>query len=401
MSRVKRQYGGILWAGWLAAALFCSGCGIDYSYVLPVVIGQATILLDSVPVGEAIGSGQLSDEQVAKLMLIRDVRDFAGREMGLNTANNYTLFYNAGKPGLAYNVSASLRYEFHARLWELPVVGPLPYLGFFDHVAALEKFHELDAEGYDVFLYDVDAYSTLDWLPNPILSPMLERADLNLIDTVIHELLHSTVWNEGNTTFNESLATFVGQTGAQDYLAARYPDEPDRVQAAVERYADTEVYNAFVFELYGELDAFFTSGLSEEERIAGREAYYQAGRERFAVEYEPLLNHPENYAWVADFPANNAFMLANYRYNLDLNVFAQVHEATGRVWRDTLAVFRSAASANDPNAYLRDWVAEYVQGSVTLSEPDTSAATRPVRRGLCPRGTCLARPLAVDSPLPQ
>ncbi len=336
---------------------WAGGCGIDYAYVLPLVAGQADILLHSVPISEALRSGNLSDEEEAKLILIRDVRQYAGREMGLDTADNYTLFYNAGEGGLAYNVSASLRWEFHAKLWELPVVGVLPYLGFFDRGAAVRRFNELKAEGYDAFLYEVDAYSTLDYLPNPILSPMLRQDDLSLIDTVIHELLHSTVYHATDTTFNESLATFVGRTGALEYLAARYPDEPERVQAALERYEDTDLYNAFIFELYGELDAFYASEFSHEEKVAGREAYYQAGRERFGAEYLPRLHHPENYAWVAEeLPTNNAWMLANYRYNYDLDLFAQVHEANGRVWRDSLAVFGDAARADDPDAYLREWL---------------------------------------------
>ena len=375
------------------------GCGIDLGYVLPLVAGQATILLHSVPVDEAIRSGHLSDEEVAKLVLIRDVRDYAGREMGLNTADNYTLFYDAGGVPLAFNISASHKHEFHARKWELPIVGVLPYLGFFDPAAAARKFEELQAQGYDVFRYEIDAYSTLEYFPNPILSPMLRRSELSLVETVIHELLHSTVWHATNITFNESLATFVGRTGAIEYVAARYTDEPERAQEAVEHYEDTDLYNAFIFELYGELDAFYTSDLSVEEKIAGREAHYQAGRERFVAEYQPRMHAPENYAWVADLPTNNAWMLANHRYNYDLDIFEQVHEATGRVWRDSLAAFRAAALTPDPGAYLRDRLAENdLSGTKRLPRVAAEVrqgsagneARRPddFRRGPCPQPDC-------------
>lgn len=333
------------------------GCGFDYEYILPVVAGEATILLHSVPVSEAIRSGHLSDEEVAKLILLRDVRSYAGREMGLNTTDNYTRFFDAGEGGLAYNVSASHKYEFHARKWEFPVVGVLPYVGFFDKAAALREFEALKAQDYDAFMYEVDAYSTLNYFPNPILSPMLYRSDLSLIETVIHELLHSTVWHATDTTFNESLATFVGRTGALEYIAACYPDEPERVQAATEYYEDTDLYNAFMSELYDELDAFYSCGLSKAERTAGREAYYQAGRDRFMADYLPLMHNPDSYAWVETMPTNNAWMLGNRRYNFDLEVFEHVYDATGRVWKDAISIFRQAAGAANPHAYLRNWLA--------------------------------------------
>ncbi|MCK4659046.1 MAG: aminopeptidase [Phycisphaerae bacterium] len=355
------------------------GCGADLEYVLPVIAGQASILLHSVPISDAIRSGTLSDEQVAKLILIRDVRQYAGWEMGLNTTNNYTHFYDSRNSPIAYNISASHRYEFHPKKWEFPIVGVLPYVGFFDKAAAVRQFDALAADGYDVFMYEVDAYSTLDYLPNPIMSPMLERSDLSLIETGIHELLHSTVWHPSDTTFNESLATFVGRTGAVEYLAARYPDEPQRTQEAIEHYKDNSLYNAFIFELYGELEAFYAGDLSREEKIAGREAVYQAGRQRFTAECQPLMNSPQDFAWAAELPTNNAWMLANYRYNYDFETFEQVYQATGQVWRQAISVFRDAAHADDPNAYLRKWLSGVV-GRVSPAAAGKAGKTRPTAR---------------------
>ena len=387
-------------AGMAFAFFSLGGCGIDFAYILPQVAGQAGILLGTVPIGQAIGSDNLSDEERAKLVLIRDVRTYAGREMALNTTDNYTLFYDSGKGPLAYNVSASHQYEFHAKKWQLPFIGVLPYLGFFDKAAAVREVDELERQGYDVFIYEVDAYSTLAYLPNPVYSAMLRRSDLSIIDTVIHELLHSTVWHLGDTTFNESLATFVGRTGALEYLADRYPDDPQRVQAAVEHYEDVDFYNAFIFELYDELDAFYSSDLSKEEKIAGREAVYQAGRERFTEVYQPLMNAPEDYDWVQDLPANNAWMLANRRYNYNADVFAQVYDATDRVWADAIGVMQDAAAAENPNDYLAEWLDELDQRPPTLLQRRTcdkedaadDADSPPVRRGRCPHTTYIAPP---------
>jgi predicted aminopeptidase len=226
---------------------------------------------------------------------------------------------------------------------------------------------------------------------------MLRQDDLTLIDTVFHELLHSTVWHETNTTFNESLATYVGRAATLDFLEDTFPDEPERVQEAVERYADIDLYNAFISRLYDELEAFYASDLTPQEKVSGREAVYQAGRDRFVEEVQPLLHDPDRYAWAPNLPTNNAWMLSNRRYNHDLDLFDRVHDANGRDWSVSLDVFNDAAQAADPNEYLRNWL-DTLEGprpetSRSLSTLDRGLAggppvlDGPVRRGLCPRIT--------------
>ena len=368
----------------------CAGCGVDFGYVLPVVVGQAELLLRSVSISEALRSGRLSAEQKAKLILIRDVRKYAGEEIGLDIVDNYTLYYDSGGQPVAYNLSASARDAFRPKTWSFPFVGSIPYLGFFDRPAAVAEFTELKRLGYDVFLYPVEAYSGFAWLPNPVLSPMLERDDIFLVDTVMHELLHSTIFRENDTTFNESLATFVGRTAMVDYFRDRRPDEPEWVEMAAKRNEDTDRYNAFIFELYGELESFYASDLDRQGKIIGREALYQAGRERFVGDVLPLMNIPELYEWMEAMPGNNAWMLANYRYNLDLDVFAQVHATTGFDWRESLRVFGRAAKSRDPYEYLRAWMAEDAVSMRSLEEstPSPPAAAGDAKagpkRGPCP-----------------
>ena len=337
-------------------AVPAGGCGVDWLYLIPAGVGQLSLLRNSVPVSAAIESGELTEDQVAKLKLIRDARIYARDVIGLYVEDNYTTFYDSGGLAVAYNVSASRKDAFKPKLWKFPIVGTMPYLGFFDHPRAQAKVRELQGQGLDVFIYEIDAYSGLGYFPNPILSPMLERSEVSLANTVIHELLHSTVWRANDTTFNESLATFFGRTGSIKYFTDRHSDKPDLIQEAIEVFEDTDRYSEFALGLFNELDAFYSGDLSSEAKIAGREAIYQAGRDRFAAEVQPLMNRPERYDWVADLPTNNAYMLGVRRYNLDLEVFADVFEATGENWAASLQVFQGAAGAADPYAYLQTWL---------------------------------------------
>lgn len=386
--QVMRVRGELL-GGVLALLLLCGGCGVDFGYILPVVVGQIEIVLGSVPIPAAIRSGRHSEEQKAKLILIRDVRAYADEVIGLNTQNNYTTFYDSGGQPVAYNLSASAKDQLRPKIWSFPFVGSVPYLGFFDRPAAVVEYNELAALGYDAFMYPPDAYTSVQGIPNPVFSGMLERDEIHIVDLIFHELLHSTVWRQNDTTFNESMATFVGRTAMLEYFAARYPDRPERVEAARRRVEDTDRYNLFIFDLYAELEVFFAGDLSRRQKIEERDAVYQTGRERFMDEVQPLMHTPEDYAWVRDLPTNNAWMLANYRYTLDLDVFAQVHTATRADWHESLRVLRRAAKASDPFAFLRGWLAD---DAATLRElehaGEPAAKTSAAERGPCSTRFC-------------
>jgi predicted aminopeptidase len=335
-----------------------ASCGLDVGYLLPQAWGQLDIIFNSVSITDALASGELADWQERKLRLILDARRFAGEELHLNTADAYETFYNTGSQTLAWNVSACAKHTFAPKMWEFPLVGTVPYLGYFDQHQAADKVLELRAEGLDVLTYEVNAYSTLDFLPNPVFSGMLEYDDLTLVDTICHELLHGTVWSSTSTTFNESLATFVGRRGAIDYFVDRRSEEPIFEQTAIEWYADIDTYNAFVFSLFEDLQEYYgQEGMTQTKAIDGREAIFQAARERFVTEVQPTMFRPEAFDWAIDLPTNNAWILANTRYNQGLEVFAAVHAMTGEDWRESLRVFREAAKSSDPYAFLEQWVA--------------------------------------------
>jgi len=383
-TRISKAHRAVAVAGLALAATFSgfvlSGCGFDLVYVLTAATGQIDILFHSVPIAAALESGDLSEEQVLKLELIRDVREYARDTIGLSVADNYTKFYDSSGNPVAYNVSACRKDAFEPLQWTFPIVGTLPYLGFFNRFERDAKVAELEALGYDVSTYEVDAYSGLNFFPTIIMSPMLERSDLSLTNTVIHELLHGTIWRNNDVTFNESLATFFGRNGAIAYLRDRYPDQPELIQQATATFEDSDRYSDFALTLFNDLNEFYSSELSSDEKIAGRESVYQAGRDRFAAEVQPLMNCPGCYDWVRNLPTNNAYMMGVRRYNLDLSVFERVFEAAGENWATALQVFRDAAAAADPNAYLLSW----------LDSPDTTSdrmwqatAARKRRASIC------------------
>jgi predicted aminopeptidase len=347
--------------GHLAAVLgVCAVVGCTgLPYVLHLAEGQLQVQGEVQSIDDVLASGQLSDEEAAKLRLLVKVRDYAGQTMGLTVGRSYTTFYDTGQDPQAWNLSAARKDALVPRTWTFPIVGEVPYLAFFDENYMHSVEQQLIDEGYDTMTYELDAYSTLGIFDDPVRSAMLQRDALTLTETVIHELLHNTVYRPNSTSFNESLATFVGRQGAVEFLAAEYGPDSDLPAIAAAFYADTDAVNAFLLELYADLEAYYAQPLSTAEKIAGRDAVFQAGRDRFAQQVQPSLHYPEAFAGYGNFPTSNAWMLINYRYNLDLDVFAAVYEATGRDWPAALDVYLAAAAATeDPFEYLRTWLAE-------------------------------------------
>ena len=353
-----------------------TGCSVDFDYLLPQAVGQLELLRRSVPIASALESADLSDEQIAKLTLIRNARTYARDVIGLNVANSYETFYDAHGEPVAFNVSASRKDAFEPRTWKFPVVGEIPYLGFFDRADADRQIADLMDEGLDVFVYEIDAYNSLGAIPNPVLSPMLQRSESSLAETVIHELLHSTIWRTNDTAFSESLATFFGRAGAIEFFEDTYPDEPERVTESFQRFEDTDRYNQSMLMLLDDLDVLYGSAASVEEKLSAREAVHATGVDRFSNEVLPLMHHPERFAWVAGFPINNAFLLGIRRYNLEIGLFQSVFDATGRDWAVSITVFRASAASDDPYVYLRDWLG--VDGSAAKRSAAVDDVSQPL-----------------------
>ncbi len=341
------------------ALVTSTGCD-SLPYVIHLAQGQLGTQGETEPIDKVLDSGRLTEDEQTKLELVVKAREYARDTIGLSVGTDYTTFYDSGGDPVAFNLSAARQDALIAHTWTFPIVGEVPYLAFFDENYMIRIEDELKTGGLDTMTYELDAYSTLGLFENPVRSTMLRRGTLSLVDTVIHELLHNTVWRANSTVFNESLATFVGRRGAVDFLRAEFGDESGWPELAETYYADKDIVNAFLLDLYDQLATHYAQPISAAERVAGREAVFQAARERFASDIQPTLNYPDSFGFYAELPTNNAWMLANYRYNLDLDLMADVHAATGEQWSATLDVFRQAAAASgNPFEFLRSWLFDH------------------------------------------
>ena len=342
--------------GMLLCATLVPGCMCGYA--VSAVLGELNLLANVQTIEHALAGDELTEDQKERLRYAVRVRDYAAEQIGLHVGNSYQTFYNTGGKVLAYNLSACPPDELEPLTWTFPIVGAFEYLGFFDRTQA-EAFRDavIDA-GFDIFFYEVDAYSTVNIVPDPIYSSMLERDDIDLAEVVFHELTHNTVFS-GDIVFNESIATFVQRAAALRFLADTYGEDAEIVYRARGRHADEDLFTEWIDQLYDELRALYDGELSREAKLAEREDIIEQARIRFADDYLPLLFEPDNYGGVLSAQINNAVVLAYRRYHSGFDTYQEAFEELGSSFAQLLSLFAEASQAPRPSAFVQEWLNDH------------------------------------------
>jgi predicted aminopeptidase len=328
-----------------------SGCSIPY--LGHVTLGQVRILIGRVSVEDRLEDPSVSAEEKVRLRLVQDVRKFAIKEVGLHDSGSFTTVYDTQGGPAAWNLSASADDAFVPYTWSFPIVGTVPYKGFFVRAPAAEEAAELRAHHQDVLVYGAAAYSTLGWFSDPVFTSMLRDSDHQLANTILHELAHATVYVVGDSDFNETLATFVGNQGAIDYFKSRGGENDPRLKRAAEDDHDDVIFGRAISDLRERLTKAYGSSLARDEKLKQKAAILRDFRVRYSKEIRPLLE-TDGYDWVLRREINNALILALERYHGDLDVFAALHRKLGSNLHATVLALEEIARAEKPRAALAE-----------------------------------------------
>jgi predicted aminopeptidase len=268
----------------LASTLVLQGC--SPLYVLRAGYEQARILQARRPIADVVADPATPPEVRRKLDLVVQARTYAASVLDLDAGDSYTTFSRIDRDTLALVVSAARRDRLEAITWWFPIVGRVPYKGFFNPDRARAEAERLDRRGYDVYLRTVGAFSTLGWFNDPLLSTMLRYDDVGLASTVIHELTHNTIFIPGRVSFNESFATFVGDRGAIDFFCTRDGEEAATCQQASDEWHDNVLFARYLGEVIAALEEVYArENLDVEARVAARDQVFQAAQQRYADHY--------------------------------------------------------------------------------------------------------------------
>jgi predicted aminopeptidase len=270
--------------------------------------------------------------------------------LDLDAGDSYTSFTQLESDTLAWVLSAALKDRLESKTWWFPIVGRVPYKGYASQSSAEKARDGLEREGFDTYLRTTSAFSTLGWFADPLLSSLLRYDDVDLVETILHELSHNHLFVPGRVRFNESFATFVGRVGAIRFFCGPpgTPQNPPECQTARERWIQYQAFSRFLDRFLEELQEIYrTPEMTVEQKIQAREELFL----RYQAEYgemppdrqSPLITR------FLERPLNNAVLLARMRYFHRLTGFQALldrHDGDLRAAIEFLA--RGVKTVEDP-----------------------------------------------------
>ena len=282
-------------------------------------MGQLKIIREAKPLDDYLDNPDFPDSLKVKIRLVKEVKEFAVNELGLKGKDNYTTLYDQQGVPVLWVVTAAPPYEMEAREWRFPLLGSFSYKGFFNYDAALKEKAQLEEAGYDTGIRTVSAWSTLGWFNDPLLSGVLNRPEGELAELIIHELTHTTLFVKDSVDFNENLATFVGNKGAEAFLTRKYGETAAQYQSYLLRREDKKIFTDYVLAAAESLDALYKSLTEESNHVKAEKK--QEAMTTFTKGLDSLsFNQPERYQdYFNSFTPNNTFFLSFMRYQAKLS----------------------------------------------------------------------------------
>ncbi|WP_095126744.1 aminopeptidase [Pseudomonas sp. Irchel s3h14] len=306
--------------------LFLNGCA-GVSYYGQLASGQLQLLRAREPVSTVIADPGRDQLLRAHLTQSQKARTFASQQLRLPDNQSYRLYADIGRPFVVWNVFATPEFSLTPQNHCFPIAGCVAYRGYYSQSAARGEAALLRLQGMDVSIGGVEAYSTLGWFNDPIISSMVAWGDERLATLIFHELAHQRVYVKDDTEFNESFATFVEQEGTRQWRAFRGlpPDSGAQVQQRdqfIQLVLDTRTRLERLYTLPLPADQMRQRKADEFERLRGE--YRQLRDSQWAGE--------KRYdAWI-NAPMNNARLLPFGLYDQWVPAFAALFRQVGGDW---------------------------------------------------------------------
>ena len=302
-------------------------------YVLQAAAGQGRILIAARPIDLAARDPAVPERTRRLLAMVPDIKAF-GRSEGLRPTASYERFAEIGRTAAVWVVQGAAPLSFETRRWTFPIVGSVPYLGFFDEADARRFAARLErAEGLDVDVRTAQAFSTLGWFHDPVLSTMLgdgAEALGRFANVILHESVHATVYVKDQSAFNESVASFVADRLTAIWLARTLGADAPETKAFVALHARERATAERLHGAYEELASLYGSAAPDDAK--------RAAKARLLARAATDLG--------LDRPLNNAVLSGFRTYDTGAAAFEHLLARCDGRWPRFLAAVQSLSAAD-------------------------------------------------------
>ncbi|WP_262925954.1 aminopeptidase [Pseudomonas chlororaphis] len=303
-----------------------SGCS-SLGYYSQLASGQLQLLRARTPVAEVLADPARDPTLRAHLAQSQLARDFASRQLHLPDNRSYRLYVDIGRPYVVWNVFATPEFSLSPQTHCFPIAGCVAYRGYYSQGAARGEAALQRQQGMDVAIGGVEAYSTLGWFDDPIISSMMHWGDERLATLIFHELAHQRFYVKDDTEFNESFATFVEQEGTRQWRAYR--------GLAPQDDADVRQRDQFIqllLDTRQRLERLYALPLPAEQMRQRKAQAFETLRREYRQMRDSQWAGSKRYdAWI-DQPLNNARLLPFGLYDQWVPAFAALFKQVNGDW---------------------------------------------------------------------
>jgi predicted aminopeptidase len=333
----------------LVMLLSLGGCS-SVSYYGQLAKGQIELLHARRPVAQVIADPVTDAKLRGRLEQAQLARRFASTHLHLPDNGSYRLYADLGRPYVVWNVFATGEFSLDPLTHCFPIAGCVAYRGYYSLGGARGEAAVQRLAGRDVYVSGVEAYSTLGWFDDPILSSMLHWGDERLATLIFHELAHQRVYVKDDTAFNESYASFVEQEGTRQWRAAQ-----GLAPEAVSQSSQRDQFIALVMKTRERLQAVYRQPLTSDEMRARKAAEFERLRRDYRQWRDAQWAGDKRFDGWINSPMNNAKLLPFGLYDQWVPAFATLFRQAGEDWQSFHERVQALGSkpAGERNAVLR------------------------------------------------
>ncbi len=300
-------------------------------YLSDQAVGQFDLIWNQVPIASFIKT-EVNQEHKQLLSLVPEVKRYGETVLSLKETENYNGYFETRQEGITFVVTASHRFRLEPYTWWFPIIGSVPYKGYFNKIKAIELKEQLERDGYDTWLFAAPAYSTLGWFKDPVTTPMLKTGTFSLVETILHEMSHTTLYVDDQGDFNEQLASFVGNLGAEQFFRQKDLLSKKQMRDVKEKKQRAANFNRWVLSFIPRFLALYEQESSTE----------QAQKKKTALFEELIGGISEIYPKIPreNWQFNNARLLQFRRYKPNSELFEEFWLKSGQDWRTFWSLVR-------------------------------------------------------------
>lgn len=292
-------------------SLFCLSACSHIAYYSQAISGQWEIFKRSQPIKSVLANPTTPIPLQQQLAEILKIRAFASQVLHLPDNRSYTYYADLKRPFVVWSVFAVPTFSLEPKQWCFPILGCISYRGYFSEKKAHALAQELRAQGYDVYIAGIAAYSTLGWFADPVLNTMLRWNQYQIAGLIFHELAHQKLYISNDTAFNEAFAMTIEYVGVERWLA-QYGTVEKIADYQQSRQRQTE-FTHLVLTTRNHLQHVYQQNLPSEEMQMAKTATL----DRLRMEYAQLKKSWGGYTgydnWFAK-DLNNAKLLSVVTY---------------------------------------------------------------------------------------